>query len=40
MLKLKILYYRILLRLKYKMKPNGDGTYDLKSCPGFKDAKL
>ena len=30
----------MILRFKYNMRPNKDGTYDLKSSPAVKDAKL
>ena len=38
--KLKRLYWKIILRLLYSMKPNEYGTYDMKVNPSVKNAKL
>lgn len=40
MTRFKIFWLKLILRFKYNMRPNKEGTYDLKSSPGFKDAKL
>ncbi len=39
-LKLCYWYYCLILQFKYKIKPNNNGTFDLKICPSFKNAKL
>ena len=38
--KLKYWYYVLILRIKYNMKPNEYGTFDLKISPSFSNAKL
>lgn len=38
--KLIVLYYSIILRVKYNKKPNSDGMFDLKLSPAFKNAKM
>lgn len=38
--KLIVLYYSIILLVKYNRKPNSDGIFDLKLSPSFKDAKM
>lgn len=38
--KLIYLYYSLILRFKYKMKPNDDSLYDMKVLPACKDAIL
>jgi hypothetical protein len=37
---IRIWIIKIILRYKYKMKPNEDGSYDMETSPGFKDAVL